>query len=149
MSTISPADILRGAARYLHQHGWRQGALYADDEHTTRTPSPTPAACALGAIGMAAFGERIPDHPEQRPGWRDYQRASNALDDYLTDTGAKNTVPVRDDDSTDNASVGDWNDAPGRTAAEVIAALHAAADNYDRTHHRQPEQARPASGAEQ
>jgi hypothetical protein len=132
MTTTNPADILRRAARCLSRHGWRQGALYTDD--TTDTPSRTPAACALGAIGMAAFGHRIPDELDDRAEWRDYKRASNALDDYLTLTGAKNTVPVTDDDSTDSASVGDWNDAPGRTAGEVIAALNAAADEYDWTH---------------
>jgi hypothetical protein len=140
---ITPADVLRGAACYLDLHGWRQGALYTDDRHTTDTPSITPAACALGAIGMAAFGERIPDNPDHRPEWRDYKRATNALDDYLALTGAKNSVPVTDDDSTDSASVGDWNDAPGRTAAEVIAALNAAADDYERTHTAHLEPAGP------
>jgi uncharacterized protein DUF6197 len=133
---VTPADILRGAARYLQLHGWRQGALYTDAEHTTDPPSLTPPACALGAIGMAAFGHRIPDHSpvDADAGWRDYQHASDALDDYLTLTGAKTTVPELYQDCRDGISVGDWNDAPGRTLAEVTATLNAAADAWDRQH---------------
>jgi hypothetical protein len=84
---------------------------------------------------MAALGQRLQDvADDNRPEWRDYTRASNALDDYLILTGAKNTVPTRDDDCPDDATVGDWNDAPGRTASEVITALLAAADEWERQH---------------
>jgi hypothetical protein len=131
---LTPADILRGAARYLQLHGWTQGNLYADTGHTTNASPFGVAACALGAIGMAALGKRVQDDPEFPDEWREYQRASNALDDYLTITGAKNTVPAPNGESPDAASVGDWNDAPGRTAEEVIAALLAAADEWERQH---------------
>jgi hypothetical protein len=110
----SPADILRRAACYLLTHGWRQGGLYAGSSHT-------PAACAIGAIGMAACGGRLaPTNPRgARP---TYRAAVTVLHTYLHRvTGGQ------------YRSIGAWNDAPGRTAAEVIAALHAAADDYDHT----------------
>jgi hypothetical protein len=125
----TPAVILRGAARYLQLHGWHQGTLYA-----AGTSAITPAACALGAIGMAAFGHRLPDPQDHWVDWSDYQAASNALDDYLTLTGAKDDVPDLHDIDADSPSVGDWNDAPARTATEVVAALNAAADEWERLH---------------
>jgi hypothetical protein len=116
---VTPADILRGAARYLQLHGWHQGDLYAD------TPAAiTPPACALGAIGMAAFGGRISTAEDGRDE-SDYRHATDALIDYLYLTGA---------DVAGTGSLGDWNDEDGRTAAEVIAALNAAADEWDRQH---------------
>jgi hypothetical protein len=135
ITEVTPAVILRGAARYLQLHGWIQGLLYADD------PSLTPAACGLGAIGMAAFGRRLPTY-EDVPApaeWRDYNRACDALDDYLNLTGAKAAAFLDDidhwaDETTDGAEVNDWNDEIGRTADEVIAALNAAADQWDNTH---------------
>src|SRR4051794_33654647 len=49
---ITPADTLRSAALYQRKHGWAQGSLFdpiADE--------PFPAACALGAITVAATGQ--------------------------------------------------------------------------------------------
>jgi hypothetical protein len=112
---MTPADILRGAARYLETHGWHQGALYAGSSHT-------PAACAIGAIGMIACGGRLaPTNPRgARP---TYRAATTALHTYLhTATGGQ------------HRRVSDWNDASGRTAAEVIAALRGAAEQYDQDH---------------
>ncbi len=125
----TPADILRGAARYLRLHGWTQGSLYADAPPVTAAPVIGPAACAQGAIGMAAFGRRIQDADENCAEWRDYQRASNALADHLELAGA-----TRWNHDGDPISVGDWNDAAGRTAEEVIAALNAAAEEWERQH---------------
>ena len=136
VTDVTPADLLRGAVCYLQLHGWHQGALYTDSSATTGTPEFTPAACALGAIGMAAFGQRIPTdamEPKYSAQWRDYQRASNFLSDYLTLTGAI-WVPDEDTEDWDGPSVGDWNDQDGRTLADVLAALLAAADEFDRAH---------------
>jgi hypothetical protein len=125
----TPADILRGAARYLQLHGWIQGSLYAGTPSDAAAPVIGPAACAQGAIGMAAFGHRIQAADESRAEWRDYQRASNALADYLELTGATGW-----NHDGDPISVGDWNDVTGRTADEVIAALNTAADEWERQH---------------
>jgi hypothetical protein len=143
ITEVTPAVILRGAARYLQLHGWHQGGLYADD------PSLTPAACALGAIGMAVFGRRLPNHEDEPicPEWRDYNRACDALDDYLNLTCAKPAAHLSDlddweDDEWENEStvggvgteINDWNDDDATTAADVITAFNAAADHFERTH---------------
>src|SRR5215475_5812016 len=47
---LTPAAVMRGAALYLHRHGWHQGDLFADEQ------TITPPACLLGAIRMAACG---------------------------------------------------------------------------------------------
>ena len=43
-SVVTPADILRGAARYLEEHGWHRGAYY-----DTTTDKPFPPADVVGA----------------------------------------------------------------------------------------------------
>jgi len=131
VTDVTPADLLRGAALYLQLHGWHQGSLYADDDPT----NPTPAACSQGGIGMAAFGQRIPEHAptSHRNEWRDFKRASDFFNDYLNLTGAK-PAPAEDQEDWEGPSVGDWNDEPDRTAGQVHAALIAAADEFERTH---------------
>ena len=123
-AAVTPADVLRGAARYLQLHGWTQGTYYADqpDDHT-------PPACAMGALGMAAFGQRFPAPAYERPEWADYKRAEDVLMAHL----GCGYPPVSDDDYPE-PGVGDWNDQPDRTAEQVITALNAAADEWDRTH---------------
>jgi hypothetical protein len=129
---VTPADILRGAALYLQLHGWHQGNLYADNDPAILTP----AACTQGGIGMATFGRRIPSedractHPAE---WRDFKRACDFLNDHLNLTGAK-PAPMEDQEDWEGPSVGDWNDDPDRTFAQVHAALIAAADEWDRLH---------------
>jgi Ser/Thr protein kinase RdoA (MazF antagonist) len=121
---ITPAVTLRAAALYLTRYGWIQGRYYA----RPAAPTLTPAACALGAIGMAAYGQPL-DEPQldRHPNWPDFIRAEYALREYL------DLIPYRDDDPAES-SVHEWNDAPGRTVGEVIAALNAAADAWDATH---------------
>jgi hypothetical protein len=52
MDTTPPttAAILYGAANYIDQHGWHQGASHPINTHTD-----TPPVCAAAAISMAAF----------------------------------------------------------------------------------------------
>jgi hypothetical protein len=123
---VTPADILRGAARYLHLHGWTQGTLYADTASAI-----TPPACALGAIGMAAFGQPVPDLVDERSEWRDFQRAVATFKDYLHLTALELADPC---ENPPTPLVDRWNDAAGRTAEEVIAALNTAADEWERLH---------------
>src|SRR5690242_5380342 len=85
---VTPADILRGAARYLDTHGWHQGTYFASDDLGTRvTDEPFPAACVVGAIAMAAYGTKSDDlyAPGNVPATsvRDFHRAVDALTDYL------------------------------------------------------------------
>ena len=108
------ADTLRKAADLIEPaEAWTQNAFSRNHDGTTDELEGHPAAadnpvcwCALGAI--AASAKVDPNH------WRAWDgvagRASNALETYVRE------------------SVGDWNDAPERTQAEVVAALRAAAD---------------------
>ncbi len=125
----TPADILRGAARYLEVHGWTQHSYYAPDNTTA-----FPAACVSGAIGMAAYGHTVDNPHDEKadPGVRDYRRALDALIDHLdlTET-ALDPDGLLVFDFTDPFT---WNDTPGRTAAEVVTALRHAADEWDRSH---------------
>ena len=114
----TPADLLRGAALYLRRHGWIQDDYYRPASSHTAT---TPPACAVGAIAMAAYGHAV-DAPSlhTEPEVKDFHRAVDALDGYLQDTHA--------------ADLYTWNDTDGRTAEQVITALHEAADRWDHTH---------------
>lgn len=120
---VTPADILRGAARYLELHGWTQDSYYDHDSDPA-----FPAACADGAIGMAAYGRltTIPGRQIDDPHFALYQRADAYFNDYL------HTVGLLTD--PDDVYTHGWNDTHGRTAADVIATLRAAADEYDWQH---------------
>lgn len=124
---VTPAVTLRGAATYLELHGWTQDNYYfnpgVDDDLF-------PAACALGAIGMAAFGRKTeaPDTADHLPEWPDYFAAYLALRAHLFALGE-----LSDEDS-DITTVGDWNDAHDQTMEAVIASLTGAATDWDRTH---------------
>src|SRR4051812_6352319 len=82
-SVVTPADILRGAARYLQLHGWIQHAYYGGDD-----TAAFPPACADGAIGMAAYGycPLVPGDNTTDPGYRDYNHARTLLTGHLIDT---------------------------------------------------------------
>jgi hypothetical protein len=126
----TPADTLRGAALYLERHGWTQGSYYH------RIPGETvamPPACALGAIGMALYGEPVSDPKSAAHALvRYFVLAEYALLDYL------NLPPYVDPDDEDGEpeppGVYSWNDDPNQTATDVITAMRQAADAWD-THH--------------
>ncbi|MEU1394841.1 hypothetical protein ABZ403_02045 [Micromonospora zamorensis] len=113
---VTPADLLRMAALYLRRHGWTQGDYYA-----VVFDALTPRACVSGAIGMSTYGMAtcIP-FTANRTERRDYHAASRALADFLC--------------LKTSTELFEWNDRPGRTAAEVIHALNAAADRWDSLH---------------
>lgn len=97
---MSAQEVLLRAADRV-ERGWTQGAQ-ARDEYDCGVPSTHPSAvcwCAIGAICV-----------EARPDWRGYDRAMLALSAVLGVGG-----------------VARWNDEPGRTAAEVAAAMRKAA----------------------
>jgi hypothetical protein len=127
LADVTPADILRGAALYLERHGWTQGSLFDFTDNTTGTPP----ACARGAIAIAAYGYPTcqPWDEADRPENRDFTAADNAFDDYIDRTYL---MGVTDPDA--GLTVVWWNDRDERTAAEVIDALRAAAQEWDDTH---------------
>jgi hypothetical protein len=121
----TPADTLRGTAHYIAVHGWTQGDYYSGD-----TTIAFPPACAIGAIAMVVYGRRHADPFDMTLGNRfEVIEAVDVFGDYLT-----RLDPVTDWDTDDMlvVEVPEWNDRDDRTAAEVIAALNAAADAYDK-----------------
>jgi hypothetical protein len=110
-SSVTAAKVLRSAASYLERYGWIQGAYYYDATAATFTP----AACMVGAIGMVCYGGPV-EAPAQHfddPGYLDFEEAVLHLDRYLL--------------VADGTEAYEFNDAKGRTAAEVIDALRKAA----------------------
>jgi hypothetical protein len=108
LTSAAVARVLRDAAQYLTDHGWCQRLFTAN--HTDQYP----AACALGAIAVAAFGEPVDDpYTTELPGWHKYDKAELALCRYLG--GPWDGVPA-------------WNDAEDRTADDVIRTVRDAAD---------------------
>lgn len=106
----SVADVLRHAARIIEERGWYQGFYSEGLDRSTEDSGPV---CALGAIHVAMSGNaNPPDGP-----FPDYESG------VLVAAG-----PFM---ATDVAF---WNDYPGRTAAEVTAALRAAADVWEAEH---------------
>jgi hypothetical protein len=104
------ALVLRLAALYLQRHGWVQGAYY-----DMSTSCFTPAADVVGAIGMVCYGGPV-DAPAQHfddPGFLDFEEAVLHLDRYLL--------------VMDGSQAYEFNDATGRTVADVIAVLRKAA----------------------
>jgi hypothetical protein len=135
---VTPADVLRGAARYLELHGWIKSSYYGD------TSIPFPPACADGAIGMAAFGgvTTCPGRQGDNPDFRDYNRAYHYFRDYLDQRGWKPLCDpwcgLEDGDCLCNTSADDivflWNDDDQTIAEDVVRALCNAADEYDWQH---------------
>lgn len=99
-------DVLDRAADIIERNGWWQN-FYCD--LGSSLPKRDCAVCARGAINLAANG-RTPDRLSKVG-----EAALQALERYL---GISGEYPD---------SVADWNDHPGRTAEEVVAALRGTA----------------------
>ncbi|NIL40224.1 hypothetical protein HCB17_02850 [Salinispora arenicola] len=129
LADLTPAVILRCAARYLELRGWTQGAYHAPDG------GAFPAVCALGAIGMAAHG-RYTDVPtdEDLDTTRDCRRAAEHLNNHLNDIGIGLYTGYDPESDTAPIDVIGWNDRNGQTADHVIATLNDAADEWDWDH---------------
>ena len=105
MSAQVAAD-LRAAADVLERDGWTQGDYHASDG----------CHCVVGAIEVATG----------------YWTSSRPQHDLSVTARRETAVDVFEAVLESPAdTVFDWNDAPGRTAAEVIAALRAAADRAE------------------
>lgn len=108
---MTPEEVLEQAAEAIAEHGWHQGYLTSGDptapDHKDGNPE---RMCAVGAINYAATGSAFlwstEDDPMLAP------RARQLLRKRLG--GACISIPS-------------WNDAPERTAEDVILALKKAA----------------------
>ena len=115
---MTPARTLRAAAFYLAGHGWIQGSYY--DQAASWF---TPAACVVGAIGMVCYGGPVeaPAQHFDQPGWAEFEAAVTYLDLFVSSRHGADSAYR-------------FNDTPGRTMAQVVAALAGAADEWDRDH---------------
>jgi hypothetical protein len=121
----NPAEILHAAAVYLRRHGWTQGTLYADDSGVMFPP-----ACADGAICVAVRGRPVNGQMDLHQLGL-IQVAERTLAEHLISLGEAVTTGAAGDSF---GLISEWNDDPGRTVEHVIAALYAAADDWDRIH---------------
>ncbi|WP_433789317.1 DUF6197 family protein [Actinoplanes sp. CA-252034] len=132
-ATMTPADLLRGAAVYLQQHGWTRHQFF---DMTADTAGPFPPACASGAIMTAATGRSLAtgmlvidgdDTAEAIAAIRAMRVFAAWIDlEYTANDGYGNSaIDV----------IGDWNDFADRTLNEVIEALTDAANEWDTIHH--------------
>jgi hypothetical protein len=123
-TTVTPGDVLRGAAAYLRRHGWIQGEIF-----DVLVTGPFPPACAIGAINMAAHGRctLTADDDTTDPDDVDALTAMRIFAAYLDpdyDPWATSCIDV----------IGDYNDDRSRSADEVIDALRDAATDYEAMH---------------
>jgi hypothetical protein len=129
----TPSAIPRHAAVYLCRYGWTTDAFYRHDPDSAVT---MPAACMAGAIRIVVFGHpveflydedgRLLDDPAHTHLVNQVIAAQQVLAEALD--------PQRAEEIGSLDAVGTWNDADGRTVAEVLIALYVAADDWDATH---------------
>jgi hypothetical protein len=129
---LTPGSVLRAAAGYLHQFGWWQGDLFDDPDRST------PCACPVGAIRMAVVG--TPDVAVEHLR-ADVLAVFNAAVAVLADhliSQHDQPAPVAPYGVLFPGDleqvVARWNDHPDRNVGQVLAALHGAADEWDRIH---------------
>lgn len=120
---LSPADVLRYAALYVQRHGFHQGDMFA------LQATPTPPACAQGAVKMAICGNPHATYTAAEAALFDQTNrvlAAHLDSEYLGWALDQDGVPA-----APHALVAEWNDEDGRTADELVTALTEAADGYD------------------
>lgn len=130
-TTVTPAELLRGAAIYLGIHGWTQHQFY---DLTADTTGPFPPACTSGAIMTAATGRCLAngmctldgdEDPETVSAMRAMRVFASWIDlEYTPASCGTSAIDV----------IGDWNDYNGRTVDEVVEILTAAANDWDAIH---------------
>lgn len=128
---MSAADDLRAAADLLERDGWTQGVYH-------RAVGGRCAHCALGAVAVVTGFHRVgvpPTYLEEvavgEVDW-DYARKPDLYGTFSTPEAKRNDAAVAWVRKViDTHLIPDWNDAPERTADEVIAALREAADEAD------------------
>ena len=107
----TPQDVLREAARILMREGWTQAGI-------PRPEFPVHPRCAVTAIGEAR--RRL--HVRQAV----VSEAQNRLASFLSAEGF--AMGTKADDDVFLFRIFQWNDAPERTAEDVILALKRAAE---------------------
>lgn len=115
---ITPEQIsadCRAVADVIERNGWHQGGYYFAESGKLAGDS---RVCALGAINVVVHG--LPWAPMWHTAARERCGALvMAITGHIRATGQAGDTLV------------DWNDEPGRTAEEVIAAFRACADQIE------------------
>lgn len=117
---ITAAQVLSGAVERIQKYGWLQGCYAVTAEAVTASPvgraipAGTPCGAAGNLIGTEVGATDVIGALRQSK----YGRL-----DHVAVDEAK--AVLRRDLGVDNLA--DWNDEPGRTKEQVIAALKAAA----------------------
>ncbi|MET8146888.1 hypothetical protein ACIBSW_14090 [Actinoplanes sp. NPDC049668] len=123
--------VLERAADYLADYGWIPAGLYDAHDGCVRRcvchRTGNYPASVIGAIRVAVFGA---------PRWYLDTAPADSRHDYTAAVEWFNTYLIAIGHAGRHASVFDWQTAPGRTRADVCAALHAAAIAYRRHAHR-------------
>ncbi|MGW3196242.1 DUF6197 family protein [Streptomyces sp. NPDC001118] len=107
------AEIYLKAADVIRTNGHYKGAFYGYGESgvgITLTPAESPV-CTAGALSMAVEGNPVPSRDD--------------FNEVVIDFARRTRIAV--DPTWPTIAVGDWNDAPERTADDVIAAFEQAA----------------------
>jgi hypothetical protein len=109
---MEPREILLRAVEEIQNRGWCQGRLKAVMRYITDPPDmPLGAVCLTGAVRQASFDAVYAD--PRLPNFSPYNTALLMVCGVI---GTKQIVS--------------WNDQPGRTKEEVIAALRTAAEKF-------------------
>lgn len=129
--TTAVTDDLNGAAGHIERHGWAQGDYFGPDDQS---------ACALGGIAIAT--KWATDGSRWDADTLAEEPATQALLEYLTETRPDELVvkyrgeidadddplnPIGEREVDVVRTIGTWNDAPERTAEQVIETLRSAA----------------------
>lgn len=133
LADLTPADILRCAARYLELHGW------VPTFYPPTAARPFPPADVFCAIRLAICGYHNADlsdgSDESRAKFDLEADAMCVLGEYLFQQTPNADLYYSNEEYSDGFISPDaWEEQPGRNAEQVIAALRAAADDYDWTH---------------
>lgn len=112
------AQVLDEAAAFIDEHGWLQGSYY----------SPEYGACAVGGIEhVMAYTMSV--FTDWRPGFDSQveDRVLRALVGYLATVDDAVRGHVDHGFLCPESMVECWNDTPGRTKEDVVAAMQKAA----------------------
>ncbi|MFE7120839.1 hypothetical protein ACFU99_35965 [Streptomyces sp. NPDC057654] len=101
------AAVLEDAARIIKTNGWYQGQYYDFDQAESGTPIRECRVCLVGAINIAADGDPYPSL------WDVSDKVVDACAAVRTCLLTDGEPPV----------LADWNDAPDRTATDVVTLL--------------------------
>ncbi|MEN2423058.1 hypothetical protein AABB02_33720 [Streptomyces rimosus] len=107
------AVVLDGAADQLDRYGWFQGSNWDGEQADRGTPRSEARQCAMGAITTAVCGDPSAETLPDATAFALWNAAIDAVEDHTRGIGAGNLTA--------------WNDAEGRTHAEVTSVLRAAA----------------------